>query len=71
MKTKKKRVKFADNVMEAREMREEVRGKQRKQNRVSSNCRHETLEHRRMPANRITLYNGILRDKVHKMGYSY
>lgn len=72
IKRKKKRVQFADNVMEGREMSEEVREKQGKQNRVvSSNCRHETSKNRGIPANRIALYNGILRDKVHKMGCSY
>ncbi|TKY48076.1 hypothetical protein E2542_SST25490 [Spatholobus suberectus] len=58
-KKKKKKVKFADSVKEARE-----RGEVGKQKRVSSNCRHETSESGGMPANRIALYNGILRDRM-------
>ncbi|KAK4267540.1 hypothetical protein QN277_024309 [Acacia crassicarpa] len=70
---KKKRVKFADNVKEETETeikKKDLRGKQRKQNRASSSCRHETPEIRGMPENRIALYNGILRDRVHRLEYS-
>ncbi|XP_016173991.1 uncharacterized protein LOC107616553 [Arachis ipaensis] len=66
-KKKKKRVQFAENVKERIGKSEE---EQRKQNRVSSrssNCRNV----REMPANRIALYNGILRDRVHRMECSY
>ncbi|XP_061359818.1 uncharacterized protein LOC133303865 [Gastrolobium bilobum] len=70
-KKKKKKVQFADNVKEAIETSELGMKEQRKQNRVSSNCRHQTPEIRRIPENRIALYNGILRDRVHRMECSY
>ncbi|RDY04157.1 hypothetical protein CR513_12156, partial [Mucuna pruriens] len=57
---KKKKVKFAENVKEGRE-----------QKRVTSNCRDETSESGGMPANRMALYNGILRDRVHRTECSY
>ncbi|KAF7814368.1 putative transmembrane protein [Senna tora] len=69
----KKRVQFADNVKEEKDetTRKEIRGKQRKKNRVSSSsCRIESPEIRGMPQNRIALYNGILRDRVHRLEYS-
>ncbi|CAJ1955074.1 unnamed protein product [Sphenostylis stenocarpa] len=60
----KKKVKFADSVKkEGRERKEE--------NRVSNNCRDETSDCVGMPANRIALYNGILRERVHRMECSY
>ncbi|CAK8574641.1 unnamed protein product [Lathyrus sativus] len=70
---KKKKVKFSENVMvkeEESESNEEIIEKQgKKKNRVSTNkCRNEIREERGMPANRIALYNGILRDRVHRMG---
>ncbi|XP_020227753.1 uncharacterized protein LOC109808962 [Cajanus cajan] len=60
---KKKKVKFAENVKDGRERNEEKR--------VSRNCRHETSESSGMQANRMALYNGILRDRVHRMECSY
>ncbi|KAL2332464.1 hypothetical protein Fmac_020045 [Flemingia macrophylla] len=60
---KKKKVKFAENVKGGEEGKE--------QKRVSSNCRHETSASSGMQANRIALYNGILRDRVHRMECSY
>ncbi|TKY64560.1 hypothetical protein E2542_SST14458 [Spatholobus suberectus] len=70
-KNKKKKVKFAENVMvkeEARDTNEKNREKQGRQNRVSSGaCTNEIQENREMPANRIALYNGILRDRVQRM----
>ncbi|XP_027344864.1 uncharacterized protein LOC113857263 [Abrus precatorius] len=63
-KKKKKKVKFAENVM----VKEVFREEQGKQNRVSSSiCGNETSEIHEMPANRVALYNGILRDRVHRM----
>ncbi|XP_027342595.1 uncharacterized protein LOC113855241 [Abrus precatorius] len=71
-KKKKKKVQFADNVKESRETSEVGSiEKQRKQNGVSNNCRQETSETSGMPANRIALYNGILRDRVHRIQCSY
>ncbi|KAK7294094.1 hypothetical protein RJT34_16977 [Clitoria ternatea] len=71
-KNKKKRVKFAENVSvkeEVLDSDEKNRGEEQgKQNRVSGgNCRNEILEIRGMPANRVALYNGILRDRGHRM----
>ncbi|XP_054779802.1 uncharacterized protein LOC129287613 [Prosopis cineraria] len=61
---KKKKVKFADNVMEAND---EAENEQRKQNRVARSCRDEIEGMMGVPANRIALYNGILKDRVRKM----
>lgn len=79
-KKKKKRVKFSENVMvkeeEVRdnnitnkENREEQGKKQNRASIKNNKCRNETTETRGsgMPANRIALYNGILRDRVHRM----
>ncbi|XVF74731.1 hypothetical protein PTKIN_Ptkin13bG0135400 [Pterospermum kingtungense] len=67
---KKKKVQFAENVKETNGNGKEYRkvpnkkklitagGRSRKADRF---CRNE------MPANRIALYNGILRDRVHRM----
>ncbi|KAE9605386.1 hypothetical protein Lal_00025575 [Lupinus albus] len=73
LKRKKKKVQFAENVMEPREKSEEMKKEQRNQNRVLSKCMHETSENIRIPDNRIALYKGILRDKVeiHRMRTSY
>ena len=60
----KKKVKFSENVMV-----KEFREKKGKKNRVSiSECRNEIPETKAMPANRVALYNGILRDRVQRMG---
>ncbi|KAG5137259.1 hypothetical protein JHK82_021990 [Glycine max] len=72
-KKNKKKVKFAENVMVKeveRVSNEKNREKQGRQNRVSlssNECRSEIPKKREMPANRIALYNGILRDRVHRM----
>ncbi|KAI4355742.1 hypothetical protein L6164_004488 [Bauhinia variegata] len=72
-KNKKKKVKFAENVKEESVIQatEEHKEEQRKPKRVSRSCRNEIPEIRRMPANRIALYNGILRDRVNRMQCSY
>lgn len=50
-------------------MVKEFREKPGKKNRVSINeCRNEIPETKAMPANRVALYNGILRDRVQRMG---
>ncbi|MED6143596.1 hypothetical protein PIB30_007541 [Stylosanthes scabra] len=67
-KKKNKRVQFAENIVEIIERSEEE--EERNWKRVasrSSNCRNVP----EMPANRIALYNGILRDRVHRMECSY
>ncbi|MED6121778.1 hypothetical protein PIB30_033403 [Stylosanthes scabra] len=67
---KKKRVKFSENVMvkEIREENREEEEEKKNQNRVRKerrrNCRNEKDE---MPANRIALYNGILRDRGNRI----
>lgn len=71
-KKNKKRVKFAEKVM-VKEVERISGGKnieeQGMENRVvsSSECRNEIAENREMPANRIALYNGILRDRGYRM----
>lgn len=71
MNTKKttKKVRFEESVNQEREKKSEVvrKEKQRKRNRVYGNCRSETLKSRGIPANRIALFNGILRDRVHRI----
>lgn len=82
MKRKKKRVKFAKNVMvkvvvkeEETDINDEIGEEQgkKKKNRasssISSNCRNENPESRGngMPANRMALYNGILRDRGNRV----
>ncbi|XVF24795.1 hypothetical protein REPUB_Repub13aG0158400 [Reevesia pubescens] len=79
---KKKKVKFAENVKETSGNGEEYRKEQHKKliaaatrttttaaagrsRKVDGFCRSE------IPANRIALYNGILRDRVHKVECSY
>ncbi|KAK2371565.1 cytochrome P450 family protein [Trifolium repens] len=67
-KKNKKKVRFEEGVKETREKSEVMmKEKQRKRNRVKSNCRNETQKIRGMPANRITLYKGILRERVYRM----
>lgn len=67
-KKKMKKVKFADNVKEERDGREKEERK--KQYRKARNCREEMEEIMRMPANRMALYNGILKDRLRKIKYS-
>ncbi|EOA36599.1 hypothetical protein CARUB_v10011799mg [Capsella rubella] len=73
---KKKKVKFAENVKEPRGNGEEYRKKREhlrrivpeqmiKPEKTGSVCRND------MPANRIALYNGILRDRDHRVQCSY
>jgi len=73
-KNKKKKVKFAENVKETKGNGEEYRKKSLrrivpeqmiKPEKTGSVCRND------MPANRIALYNGILRDRDHRIQCSY
>ncbi|AES68147.1 hypothetical protein MtrunA17_Chr2g0333051 [Medicago truncatula] len=67
-KKNKKKVRFEESVKESREKSEVAKKeKQRKRNRVHSNCRSEATKTRGIPANRMALYNGILRDRVHRI----
>ncbi|OAY36868.1 uncharacterized protein LOC110626955 [Manihot esculenta] len=63
-KKKKKRVKFAENVKDTKGNGEEYRREKKKENSITRSdriCRNE------IPPNRIALYNGILRDRLHRM----
>ncbi|KAF3517748.1 hypothetical protein DY000_02059388 [Brassica cretica] len=71
-----KKVKFAENVKEPKGNGEEYRRKREslrrnvpepviKPDKTGSVCRND------MPANRIALYNGILRDRDHRVQCSY
>ncbi|KAL1195324.1 hypothetical protein V5N11_013726 [Cardamine amara subsp. amara] len=72
---KKKKVKFAENVKEPKGNGEEYRKREYlrrivpepmiKPEKTNSVCRND------MPANRIALYNGILRDRDHRIQCSY
>ncbi|KAK8608551.1 hypothetical protein V6N13_023972 [Hibiscus sabdariffa] len=67
---KKKKVKFAESVKEPSGNGEEYRKKTvagRSRSETDGFCRNQ------MPANRVALYNGILRDRVHvhRMECSY
>ncbi|PON90107.1 cytochrome P450 family protein [Trema orientale] len=63
---KKKKVKFAENVKEPTGNGEEFRNQHKKRSRVEMNCRNEIPGIQRMPPNRVALYNGILKDRVHR-----
>ncbi|KAL1563403.1 hypothetical protein AAHA92_05873 [Salvia divinorum] len=72
-KKKKKKVHFAEDVVDPRGNSEEYRKSQKANFNKYSNS--TTLNKGRriqeMPANRLALYNGILRDRVHqKVAYS-
>ncbi|KAL4278449.1 hypothetical protein GQ457_03G041930 [Hibiscus cannabinus] len=67
---RKKKVKFAETVKETKGNGEKYRKEERRKlvaetaggsTKVDRFCRNE------MPPNRIALYNGILRDRVHRM----
>ncbi|OMO54323.1 hypothetical protein CCACVL1_27884 [Corchorus capsularis] len=73
---KKKKVHFAENVKDTRGNGEEYRKEQTRKiiaaaesvgrsRNVDGFCRNE------MPANRVALYSGILRDRVHRTECSY
>ncbi|KAH7547398.1 uncharacterized protein LOC107407483 [Ziziphus jujuba] len=70
---KKKKVQFAENVKEPSGNGEEFKKQHKKTSKSekSSNSRNQMSGIRGMPANRIALYNGILRDRVHRMECSY
>ena len=82
-KKKKKRVHFADDVIDSGKNGEEFRRQQliamssvhlTQQNPKTRKAGNENggSEMRGMPANRVALYNGILRDRVaQRLAYSY
>ncbi|KAK7411184.1 hypothetical protein VNO78_02616 [Psophocarpus tetragonolobus] len=80
---KKKRVHFADDVVDSCGDGEVFRRQQRMHHRISYCSKSESKvenekscdeksDVRGMPANRVALYNGILRDRLaHRITYSY
>ncbi|XP_051147936.1 uncharacterized protein LOC127263050 [Andrographis paniculata] len=72
-KKSKKRVQFAEDVKESKGNGEIYRRRRRESDHgaAAANCGNETLELKKMPANRAALYSGILRDRLHRMEYSY
>ncbi|KAF5200605.1 Cytochrome p450 family protein [Thalictrum thalictroides] len=72
---KKKRVHFAEDVVDHDPSRngEVFRRECRKSMRLNQDyCQLEnTKKNRNIPANRMALYNGILRDRVHRTTCSY
>ncbi|KAL5575698.1 hypothetical protein UlMin_017397 [Ulmus minor] len=68
---KKKKVRFEANVKEPRGNGEEFRNRHKKSSRVERVCRIEIPANYGMPANRIALYNGILKNRVHRTECSY
>ncbi|KAK0597786.1 hypothetical protein LWI29_028581 [Acer saccharum] len=68
---KKKRVHFAENVKETTGNGEEYRREQSKKFTTEKVADTNTICRNEIPANRIALYNGILRDRVHTVQCSY
>lgn len=62
---------FAENVKDTAGNGEEYRKEYNKKftKQFDRPCRNDQIQG--MPANRVALYNGILRDRVHRMEYSY
>lgn len=66
MKKKKKKVKFAEDVKDTKGNGELYRKEGRKRSEIQKSCGNE-----KMPANHAALYTGILKDRVHRIQYSY
>ncbi|CAN8321572.1 unnamed protein product [Cochlearia groenlandica] len=64
---KKKKVKFAEDVKEPKGNGEEYRRRRIVPEPVSKPEKTGLVCRNDMPANRIALYNGLLRDKVHRI----
>lgn len=68
-KKKKKKVHFAEDVVDPSGNSEEYRKLHNKYS--NSTTLNKARKNQEMPANRVALYNGILRDRVlHKVAYS-
>ncbi|GAB4842074.1 hypothetical protein Ancab_012034 [Ancistrocladus abbreviatus] len=68
---KKKRVQFAEDVKETSSETEAFKKQGRKAMKMRKSCREQIKGIRGMPPNRIALYNGILRDRLHRIECSY
>ncbi|KAL4332410.1 hypothetical protein GQ457_07G032070 [Hibiscus cannabinus] len=68
---KKKKVQFAENVKETNGDGEEYRKEERKKLIAETGRAADRFCRNEMPPNRIALYSGILRDRVHKLQASY
>ncbi|KAL5697989.1 hypothetical protein ACHQM5_029080 [Ranunculus cassubicifolius] len=69
---KKKRVHFAEDVIDPSGNSEEFRKEcRRKSMRLNQDCRSEKRKERSIPENQRALYNGILRDRVRRTTCSY
>ncbi|OVA06702.1 hypothetical protein BVC80_787g11 [Macleaya cordata] len=61
----KKKVHFAEDVVDPVGNSEEFRREHKRSVRLNQDCRSQKHEVRGIPANRMALYNGILRDREH------
>ncbi|KZV22595.1 hypothetical protein F511_02612 [Dorcoceras hygrometricum] len=70
----KRRVKFAEDVRDSDKSIGNgglYREEERKFGGIRRSCGNEMVGLQKMPANHVALYSGILRDRVHRMQYSY
>uniref|UniRef100_A0A2N9GMI1 Uncharacterized protein n=1 Tax=Fagus sylvatica TaxID=28930 RepID=A0A2N9GMI1_FAGSY len=67
----RKKVQFAENVKEPSGNGKEYRKEHMELNEVERSCRNKIPTSSGMPENRIALYNGILKDRVHRMQCSW
>ncbi|XP_021906502.1 uncharacterized protein LOC110821088 [Carica papaya] len=71
MKKKKKRVQFAETVKDTKGNGKEYRKNHHKKTEKTTREVEKICRSDEMPANRIALYNGILRDRLHRIECSY
>ncbi|PIN17191.1 hypothetical protein CDL12_10150 [Handroanthus impetiginosus] len=71
-KEQRKKVHFADEVKDFRgNGRRFCRKGQRNVEIAKSCCGNEVFGFKKMPANRVALYSGIMKDRMERMEYSY